>query len=208
MTAMMDIVRQTGISEAILLFLLLFLLPVMTLLLLRLRKYETLYGDLPEEKKPGKKKKKKAEPEEPKPDAAPAEPESAEAAAEAAFRAKPFMTPADRACLAAMREALGDEVEVYPKVAFRETVEPAEPDVEAAKRLDRLVLDFLVCDKRTGKALTAVMFNPGRGRPAAAGDEVRAISGRAGANVVFIDMAEKYDAKSLKNALGIPDLDL
>jgi hypothetical protein len=71
-----------------------------------------------------------------------------------------------------------------------------------------LCYDFLVCDKSTGKPLTAVMYKPGRGRPAGGVDELLKICKAAEANVVSIDMAEKYDAKSLKEALGIPELDL
>lgn len=199
---MMDTILSIGISEVVLLFVLLFLLPAMALLVLRLRKYETLFGELPEEKKAGKKKKeKKAEP----PKEAPAA--AGPAASNVGFKVKQFLTPADRACLAAMKEALG-EVEVYPKVAFWETVEPTERDAEASRRLEGKCLDFLVCDKSTGRALTAVMFNPGKGRPAAGIDEIRTISQTAAAPLVFIDMAEKYDAKTLKKALGIPDLEL
>lgn len=202
---LMEIVGKIGFSEVVLLFLLIFVLPVTALLLLRLRKYEALFGELPEEKKSGKKKKKKAKEKEPEP-----QPESprAEHSGAVAFRSRPFLTPEDRACLAAMRQALGPEVEVYPKVALWETVEPVERDAESAKRLQGKCLDFLVCDKQTGKALTAVMFNPGKGRPAGGIDEIRTICGIAGASVVFIDMAEKYDAKSLKKALGIPELDI
>ncbi len=52
------------------------------------------------------------------------------------------------------------------------------------------------------------MYKPGRGRPAGAVDELLKICKAAEASVVSIDMAEQYDVKSLKDALGIPDLDL
>ena len=78
----------------------------------------------------------------------------------------------------------------------------------AEERLRGICYDGLVCDRQTGKALTGVMFNPGRGRPAGGVDELKKSCKAAGAPVVFIDMAEKYYATSMKNALGIPDLDL
>lgn len=201
-----DVIGKITIAEVILLFLLIFILPTMALLLLRLRKYEKLFGDLPEEEKKGKKKKKKAKAD----DAAqtPAPKEEEPPAEGYPFRSKPFLTQPERDCLAAIREALGPDVEVYPKVALWETVEPEDNEKAAAERLHGKCYDFLVCDRQTGKALTGVMFNPGRGRPAGGADELRKICKAAEAPVVFIDMAEKYDAKSMKSALGIPDLDL
>lgn len=201
---LMDVIGKIAISEVILLFLLLFVLPALFLLIMRLRKYEAQFGQLPEEKKNKKKKKKSVE--EPPAEAKPA---AAEHAAEGyPYRTKAFLSPADRACLQAMREALGPDAEVYPKVALWETVEPTEKDAAYARRLEGTCYDFLVCDKRTGKPLTAVMYRPGRGRPAGAVDELLKICKAAGANVVSIDMVEKYDVKSLKAALGIPELDL
>lgn len=200
-----DVIGKITISEVILLFLLLFIFPTMALLLLRLRKYEKLFGDLPEEEKKGKKKKKKAKAEEPAEAPAPKEEPAAEGYP---FRSKPFLTQPERAGLAAIRGALGPDVEVHPKVALWETVEPLDNEKGAGERLQGKCYDFLVCDRQTGKALTGVMFNPGRGRPAGGVDELRKICKAAGAPVVFIDLAEEYDAKSMKDALGIPDLDL
>lgn len=201
---MMEIVSKTSISEVILLFNIIFILPMMALMLLRLRKYETLFGQLPEEDRKKKRKKGKQEPEPaqsaaPDPDAVPDDVYP--------YKTRMFLSPADRACLAALREALG-EVEVYPKVALWELVEATEKAPGYAKRLRGLDFDFLVCDRGTGTPLTAVMYKPGKGRPAGDIDELQKIYGSAGANVVLIDMAEEYDAKTLKDALGIPDLDL
>ncbi len=52
---MLEVVSQAGISEVILLFVLLFVIPVTVFLLMRLRRYESLFGSLAA----GKKKKKK-----------------------------------------------------------------------------------------------------------------------------------------------------
>ena len=204
---MMEIISKITIAEVILLFVLCFILPLLALLLLRLRKYETLFGALPEEGKKGKKKKKKQEEEvaaaavaAPDPDAVPDDVWP--------YGAKGFLSPADRACLAAMREALGPEVDVFPKVALWETVEATDKAPGYGKRLHGKAYDFLVCDRKTGQPLTGVMYNPGKGRPAGAIDDFRKICRAAGANVVFIDMAEEYDVKTLKEALGIPELDI
>lgn len=200
---MMEVIGKISIAEVILLFLLLFVLPTLFLLVMRLRKYEAMFGQLPKEAKRGKKKKKKdADEEQANEGAAP------EALEGYPYRSKTFLSPADRACLVAMREALGPDVDVFPKVALWETVEPTEKDEAYRARLSDKCYDFLVCDKATGKALTAVMYKPGRGRPAGGIDELKNVCKAAEANVVFIDMAEKYDGKSLKDALGIPELDL
>lgn len=202
---MMDAIRQASLSEVMLLFVLVFVLPGMTYLLMRLRRYEMLYGLLPDKKK---KKRKK----EPDPDASPAEEavKSVEPSLERKYpyKARLFLSPPERACLAAMREALGGEVDVYPKAALWETVESEESEPFFRDRLRGLDYDFLVCDKATGRLLTAVMFNPGRGRPAGPGDTIKKVCQAAGVNVVFIDLVEEYDVDKMKRALGIPELDL
>ena len=203
---MMDAIRKITISEVILLFILVFVLPLLTLMLLRLRKYETMYGALPEKKKKGKKSDRTDDA--PVAAAAPAPAEDAVPADVYPYKAKAFLSPADHACLVAMQEALGDEVDVFPKVALWELVEATDKAPGFLKRLHDKDYDFLVCDKRTGQPLTAVMYNPGKGRPAGRVDEIKKICKAAGANVVFIDMAEQYDVDSLKEALGLPDLDI
>ncbi len=205
---MLDALAKTTISEVILLFLLLFVLPMLALLVRRLRKYEMLYGVLKEE---GKKKKKKkteepvAEPEPP----APVAPED-EAPPDNAYpyASRTFLSPADKACLSALREAFGPDVNVFPKVAVWEVVEPTEKAIGYANRLRGLLFDFLICDGITGQVLTGIAYNPGKGRPAGPIDELKEICHAAGTNLVFIDMAEEYNAKTLKDALGIPDLDI
>ena len=200
---MMDILSKITVSEVLLLFVLLFVLPGMGYLVMRLRKYEALFGFFPDDKKKAKKP----------------EPAAAETAAKTEpaagvpddvfpYRSKAFLSPADEACLGAMREALGDEVEVFPKVALWEFVESTDKEAGYLQRLHGRDVDFLVCDRKTGRPLTAVAYNPAKGRPAGPVDELKKICDAAEANIVFIDMAEEYDAKSLKEALGIPELDI
>lgn len=202
---MMDILRQITLSEILLLFVLLFVLPGMGYLVLRLRKYENLFGMLPDDKAKGRKIKPDVQ-EEPVATAAPNVPAVPDDVFP--YRSRAFLSPADRACLSAMQEALGGEVEVFPKVALWETVESTDKNPGYHERLRGKDFDFLVCDRSTGKILTAVMYKPGKGRPAGAVDELKRICAAAGANMVFIDMAEEYDVKTLKDALGIPDLDI
>lgn len=201
---MMEIIGKTTISEVILLFLLLFVLPVTALLVLRLRQYEKLYGVLVPEGKSGKKAKKKAETEVEK-EAPAAKGESSDGYA---YRARVFLSPAERTCLRVMREVLGKDVDVYPKVALWETVEPMDPTQANINRLHGQDYDFLVCDQKTGQPLTAVMFKGGRGGRGGAAGELTKICEAAGASVIFIDMAEEYDAAKMKQALRIPDLEL
>ena len=205
---MMDILGQITISEVLLLFVLLFVLPGMAHLLLQLRRYESLYGLLPARGGKGRRAREAASA-----SSASDSDETRESAAPPAepdvypYRLRMFLSPADKACLAAMREALGPEVDVYPKVATWELVEPSESIPGVMERLYGLDFDFLVCDRRTGQPLTAVAYNPGKGRPAGNADRLKRICAAAGCNVVFIDMAEEYDSESLKKELGIVDFD-
>lgn len=200
---MMEIFAKTTISEVILLFVLLFVLPVMTLLVLRLRKYEKAFGAPPAEAAPSRGAKKKNEP---KTTETPAGKKS-DGDEGYAYRTRIFLTPAERTCLRVMREVLGKDVDVFPKVALWETVEPMDPTAANINRLHGMDYDFLVCDLKTGQPLTAVMFKGGRGRGGAVGDLTK-ICEAAGASVIFIEMAEEYDAAKMKQALRIPDLEL
>ncbi len=204
---MLDAIRSITISEVILLFILLFVLPLLYLMVKRLRKYEAQFGDISE--KDGKDGQSG-----PAAPAAPAKPGGTGPAEEAVpdnvypYKTKTFLSPADRACLLAMQEAMGEEVDVFPKVALWELVDSTEKAPGYLKRLHDKDYDFLVCDRRTGRPLTAVMYTAGKGRPAGKIDEVKKICKAASVPVAFIDMAEKYTADSLKKALGLPDLDL
>lgn len=199
---MTNALAKASISELFLLFILIFVLPLMTLMLLRIRRYEQLYGLLPEKEKKKKGGGEKQREPAPDDDAAPDWDQS-----KYPYVAKAFLSPADRACLEALRQALG-EVEVYPKVALWELVDSAGESPEYAERLRGKDLDFLVCDRRTGMPLTGVQYRPGKGRPSGPADELERICKAAGTSLVFIDMAEEYDVKTLKDALGIPDLEL
>lgn len=198
---MMDVISKTTISEVILLFVLLFLLPMTTLLVLRLRRYEKVFGSLPDEEKPSRgAKKKNANASDESPPAVKEEvPDGYE------YRARVFLSPAERTCLRVMREVLGKDVDVFPKVALWETVEPMDSTQANISRLHGKDYDFLVCDQKTGQPLTAVMFKGGRG---SRGGELTKICEAAGASVIFIEMAEEYDAAKMKQALRIPDLEL
>lgn len=200
---MLDSIRQITIAEVMLLFVLLFVIPLTAALLVRLRRYEARFGRL------AGREDRAAVPVS-APAAAPdAKPAGDEASGNAyPYRERQFLTAPEKACLAALREALGDQVEVYPKVALWELVEPTEANPDFAQRLHGKDFDYLVCDAQTGQPLTAVMFKPARGRPAGPVDEIRRICGAAGANVVFLDQADDYDAAGLRAALDLPDIDL
>lgn len=198
---MADILRRTGIAEVILLFNLLFVLPTLALLLLRVRKYEARFGP------PGGKEKGEARPKAETPP-----PPNAERTTDGKYpyRRALFLSPPERSCLAALETALGPEAAVHPKVALWEWVEPTDKDPDYRKRLHGLALDFLVCDRRTGQALAAVMFKPAKGRPSNGLSETRKICEAAGAKLVLVEFVEdgEYDSARLKKELGIPDPDL
>lgn len=206
---MMEILSKITISEVILLFNLLFVLPTMTLLVLRLRKYEKNFGVLqaeaPKEGGGGgrfRRKKKKVE------DDASEEKKEEVPADVYPYRTRVFLSPAERTCLRVMREVLGKDVDVYPKVALWETVDPMDPTPANVNRLHGHDYDFLVCDQKTGQPLTAVMFKGVKGRPAGRAEELAKICEAAGASVIFIEMADDYNARKMKEALRIPELDL
>lgn len=198
---MLDIVRQAGISEVILLFVLVFVIPMTGYLLLRLRRYESQFGRLaaPEKKK---KKKKEAEPAPEKsgkrsvpPDVFP-------------YQAKVFIPPPERACLNALTEAIGGDIAVYVKVALWELVEATDKNPGYFDRLTGKSIDFLICDASTGKPFTAACFEPPRNAPRRPVEELEKICKAAGLHLVFLPVAEEYDAKTLKKTLEIPDLSL
>lgn len=205
---MMEILRQITLSEVMLLFNLIFIVPMLVLLVVRLRRYEALYGELP--KKGRRRKAAPAPPPEPEAGAPAAAPAAANAVPDDVFPydAGTFLTAAEKACLAALRGALGPEVDVFPKVAIWEYVKSTDDNPGYAARLHGKDFDYLVCDVKLGQPLTAVMFEPGKGRPAGPTDELKKICSAAGANLVFIERRDDYDAAYLKKALGIPDLDI
>ncbi|MDR2391933.1 MAG: DUF2726 domain-containing protein [Planctomycetota bacterium] len=197
---MMDAVRQTTISEAMLFFVLLFVLPGMAFLVWNLRKYEKMLNG---REKPAEKRKRKERGK----TSSFAPPKKSDGVFP--YKSRQFLSPRETACLAALREVLAaDAVDVFAKTALWELVEPADKDPAYAERLHGLDFDFLICDRITGQPLTAVMFNPGKGRSNDQADLLRKICEAAETHVVFIDMAESYDAKSLKESLGIPDLEM
>lgn len=198
---MLDIVRQAGISEVILLFVLVFVIPMTAFLLLRLRRYESQFGRLAA---PDKKKKKKKEPE-----PAPEKPTKPSVPPDVfPYRAKTFIDPPERACLNALAEAIGGDIMVYVKVALWELVESTDKNPGYFDRLTGKAIDFLVCDAATGKPFTAVCFEPAKGTPRGPVEELEKICKAAGLHLVFLPVAEEYDAKSLKKTLNIPDLSL
>lgn len=201
----MHIMGKITISEIMLLFILLFVLPGLAFLLHKLRRYEKEFGTLPERERKKKKKRGEPTPETAAPAAAPA---ASAPDDKYPYKTRPFLNPSDRACLAAMREALGAEVEVFPKVALWETVESTEKEPAYRDRLSGLDFDFLVCDRKTCQPLTAVVYNPGKGKPAGPVDTLKKVCAAAGANMVCIDMAPEYDVKTLKEALGLPELEI
>ncbi len=213
---MLEILGNISLSEVILIFLLIFLFPVMGLLIQRLRRYEAEFGDLPASKKKWGKKKDKGEDRGREPEAVtektglvspPVLNDLDEDLGSDVYpyRQKAFLTGGDKACLAAMREVYGPDVEIFPKVALWETVEPTVGGVAHSRRLFDKDFDFLICDARTMKPLTAVLYNPKKGPAAGRVDEIRRICQAAATNVVFIDTNEKYDAKQLRRALGVPE---
>lgn len=198
----MDIISQISISEVVLVFNLIFVLPALAYLLLRLRKYENQFGMLQED--PKKEKKKKAE----EPAAAPTASGTKIDLGVYPYRACTFLTSPEKSCLEALVGALGSEVHVFPKVALWETVESTDAEPGYRERLHGKDFDFLVCDRLTAQPMTAIMFRPGKGRPSGPSDEVKKICAAAKVNLVFIEQAEVYDAAKLKAELGIPDLEL
>lgn len=195
---MLEIIGQISIPEVVLVFVLVFLLPINFILVRRLRQYELREGGGPKPKAAKASWREEASGASP----VPAPPDVYP------YKAKPVLTPPEKNCLDALRAAFGDEVEIFPKVAAWSNIEPTDPNPGFAQRLQGKAYDYLVCDRRLGQPLTAVMFKPGKGRPAGPVDELKKLCAAAGVNLVFIDAAERYDANSLKDALGIPDLDI
>ncbi|MDR3211792.1 MAG: DUF2726 domain-containing protein [Planctomycetota bacterium] len=199
---MLDLIGSASLSEVVLLFEIIFILPLIAYLLVRLRKYEArLAGDGDD-----KKKKKKKEPEK----AAPAKADKKPAVPADVFpyQTKSFMDPTEKSCLESLSEALGGDTRIYLKVALSELVQSTDPNPGFQDRLSQRSVDFLVCDGATGKPLSAICFEPGKKTPTGQKDDLVAICQAAGLPLVFIPQQEKYDVKKLREALNIPDLSL
>lgn len=198
---MKDILGNMAISEVVLWFVLIFLLPMIVVILRRLRRYEDLYGLL------GPKKKKKKKVEEPPP-AAPAAPAAPPVPANVfPYRARTFLDPSEAGCLKAVIGAMGEGVLVFAKTALADLAESTDANPGFADRLKGLSVDYLVVDQRTGKPFTAVQFEPEKGAPRGARDAVKGVCEAIGLHLVFIPRGE-YEAGDLKKLLGIPELDM
>lgn len=99
---MLEIIANAGIAEVILLFILVFIIPMTGYLVLRLRRYENEYGRLAA---PSRKKKKKKEKPQPVAKAAPEKPSVP--ADVFPYGQKTFLTPPELALLQAIAEAVG-----------------------------------------------------------------------------------------------------
>lgn len=155
---MVEIFGQAAISEIILLFVLVFIIPLLAFLLYRLRGYERQFGALASGR--GKKKKKRES------EAKAARPEKPAALPDIyPYKTKIFLTPPERACLEALSVAFGTEVKIYVKVALWELAESTDKNPGFHDRLIDKRVDFLICDAATDKPFTAVCFEPGKGVP-------------------------------------------
>ena len=200
---MVEVIGKAAISELILLFVLLFVIPLLVFLLRRLRAYENQYGPLLKKRGKGKKKKEKIEKEK-----APEADQPEEVPDVYPYRMKSFITPPERACLEALSTAFGPDVKIHVKVALWGLVESTDKEPGYHARLTGKYIDFLLCDAATDKAFTAVCFEPGKGKIRKAYDELESICQAAGLHLAFLPMADDYDADELKNLLDIRDIDL
>ncbi len=103
---------------------------------------------------------------------------------------------------------MGGDVSVYVKVALWSLVQSTDKNPGYFERLAGKSVDFLVCDASTGKPFTAVCFEPGKDVPRGPVDEMIKICKAAGLYLVFLPMADSYDAKTLKKLLNIPEFDM
>ncbi|MDR1613789.1 MAG: DUF2726 domain-containing protein [Planctomycetota bacterium] len=199
---MSDIVGGMSIAETVLWFVLIFILPMIAIILNRLRRYEELYGLL------GPKRKKAKGP--PKP--APAAPAVSAAPAVPGdvfpYRAAVFLDPSEIDCLGAIGAAMGEGVLVFAKTALSALAESTDANPGYAERLKGLAVDYLVVDAKTGKPFTAIRFEPEKGAPSGARDAVRGVCAAMGLHLVSIPRKGGYDAKELRKLLGIPELDI
>lgn len=200
---MLDIFGQAGISEVILLFVLIFIIPTLAFLLIKLRRYEATYGVI--SLRGRKKKKKKEKKPEPPP---PAKEKPSVPPDVFPYRTRVFLTPSEQAFLKALHDAVGGEVTVYAKVALWDLVESTDKNPGFTDRLFDKRVDFLVCDKSTGTPFTAVCFEPDKKAPKGPKEELDKICKAAGLYLVFLPEAEEYDARKLKTLLEIPEFDL
>lgn len=200
---MWELLGQTGISEAILLFILIFIIPLLGYLLLKLRRYENQYGVIYLR---GKKKKKKKKPEPPPKEMKPEKPSVPPDVFP--YETKPFINPSEQMLLDALYEAIGGDIMIYTKVALSGLVQSTDSNPGFHDRLADKYVDFLICDKQTGNPFTAVCLEPGKKAPKGPTEELAKICQAANLHLVFLPQADSYDTAKVKKLLDIPDLGL
>ncbi len=93
-------------------------------------------------------------------------------------------------------------------MALWQVVEATDANPGFHDRLTEKSLDYLVCDAATGKPFTAICLEPQKGAPRGPSEELAKICKAADLHLVYVPIAETYDAKQLKSLLGIPDIEL
>ena len=190
---MVEILGQARVTEAILFFVLVFILPMTAIILLKLRKYEAMYGVIPRgDRKAGDRKRARERPEPPKAD--PIKPDVFP------YRKKAFLEPSDRLCLQALEEAMGEGTRIHAKVALWEVVQSMDRNPGYAERLRGKMVDFLLCDAATSQPFAAVSHEPG-------GGELAKICAAAETHLVLIPRADAYDPARLRETLGVSSQD-
>ena len=192
---------KMGIAEIILLFILLFLIPVVFLLLREMRRLEQrLQGGLPPEPKTSSATRAFLETAIPPPKA-----DSPPPPAAFLYQRRALLSAAEISFRDAAQALMGQDTLLLPKVSLSALVESADSHPAHAERLAGKTVDFLVCDRPTGHPTAAVFFQ-GAAVPRGTLDEAEKICKAANVSFVRLPFKDSYDAETIRKALGLPEL--
>lgn len=192
----MELLSQVAISEIMLLFVLLFIVPILVILVLKLRACESFMANMsPEKKKP-------AETAEPVPAASARPPVPPD---KFPYKVKQLLQSAERGCLASLHTVMGEGTSVYPKVALWSLVEPSESDPGYMERLTNKFFDFLLCDNLTGQPFSALAFEQTDREGKKALEEMKKICEAAGVHLILLPRRDQYDSALLRKIMELPE---
>ena len=197
---MIEQIRQAALSEIMLLFVLIFIMPAIVILLFRLRRYETLYGELEPAKKNKAEKKKKDELTQEK------ENKPLPALNNFPYQKRTMLQPPERNCLKALEEVMGDDTRIFAKVAISQLIETSDVDPGYNSRLSGKYFDFLLCEYDTCQPFTAIMLVDRKQKNRGQDKELDNICEAAEMHVIKIPAQDSYTAEEVRKIIGLPDI--
>jgi hypothetical protein len=137
---------------------------------------------------------------------------SSEKARKYVYRKQDFLlSPEDRVFFFALKEAVGEDYEIFAKIPVVELISPRDDEARgsAQKTLEQVAdrcLDFVLCNKTdlsVACALELYEHSSAGKRSTAPADPLRGVCDSAGLPLVRIEAGPLYDAAEIKQAIAL-----